>query len=91
MKKNYRRKTRKNAQSYPQMTLTDFELFVAIQLEDMVKADRCEPVVDNFGTKTFGSAGLRDEGFGVIVRCKDGSAFVLSLKPLNDKEASEDQ
>jgi hypothetical protein len=86
MKNNYRRKTRKNSQTFPQMTLNDFELYVAIQLEDMVKADRAQPVVENYGTKTFGSAGLRDEGHGVIVRCKDGSQFVLNIKALSDNK-----
>lgn len=84
MKKNYRRKQRNNENSYPKLTLSDFELYVAIHLEDMINADRCTPAVDNFGTKTFGSAGLRDEGFGVIVRCKDGSQFVLNIKPHNE-------
>ena len=86
MKKNYRRK--KIAQiGYPQMTLTEFELYTAVQLDDMIQADRCIPIVETFGAKTFAAAGLRDEGHGVIIRCKDGSAFLVSIKILKPPES----
>lgn len=85
MKKNFRRKQNK-PQDYPQITPADFELYVTLQIEDMINADRCNPVVDNYGTKSFGASGLRDEGYGVIVRCKDGSKFVLKISALTDQD-----
>lgn len=88
MKKNYRRK-KVTPVVYPQMTIADFELYTAVQLDDMIQADRCVPSTESYGAKTFASAGLRDEGHGVIVRCKDGSAFLLSIKPLKPPEQSD--
>jgi len=85
---NYRRKKRVvSPVTYPQMTLSEFEMFVAIQLDDMVKSDRCIPVTENFGAKTFSSVGLRDEGHGVIVRSKDGSSFIMSIRPFEEPES----
>ena len=88
MKKNYRHKKKVSPAVYPQMTIQDFELYTAVQLDDMIKADRCEPVIEHYGAKTFSSSGLRDEGYGVVVRCKDGSAFMINIKLL-EKENSD--
>lgn len=87
MRNNYRRKHKNKASQtpvYEQLSIQDFETFCAIQLEEMVNADRYTPGIDNYGVKPFSAAGLRDEGYGVIVRCKDGSSFVMSIKPLNE-------
>jgi hypothetical protein len=86
MRKNYRRKNKKHVttQSFPQLSIQDFETYCAITLDDMVKADRYTPGVDNYGAQPFSAAGLRDEGHGVIVHCKDGSSFILSIKPLDE-------
>lgn len=84
MRKNYRRKKPVVTKTFPQLTIQDFESYCAIQLDDMVKADRCTPGVDNYGVQPFGSIGLRDEGFGIVVRLKDGSAFMLNIKHLAD-------
>ena len=87
MRNNYRRKHKNKASQSPvfeQLTIQDFETFCAIQLEEMVNADRYTPGIDNYGVKPFSAAGLRDEGYGVIVRCKDGTAFMLNIKPLDE-------
>lgn len=82
MKKNRKKAAKLD---FPRITLQDFELYCSIQLDDMVQADR-HPALENqaYGVKTFASAGLRDEGYGVIVRCKDGSSFILNIKPLEE-------
>lgn len=88
---NYRRKKKPiTPVTYPQMSMVEFEMFVAIQVDEMIKADRCVPVVENFGAKTFASAGLRDEGHGVIVRAKDGGSFVMTIRPLKEPEKAKD-
>lgn len=87
MKNNYRRKKKVvSPVTYPQMTLNEFEMFVAIQLDDMVKADRCIPVTEHYGAKTFSSVGLRDEGHGVIVRSKDGASFIINIRPYEESK-----
>lgn len=68
------------------MSIEDFETYCAVQLNNMVQADNCESSIKDFGAKTFTSSDLKDEGFGIIVRCKDGSSFVLTIKHLEEPE-----
>lgn len=82
--KNRRKKNIVTQTKFPELTISDFETYVSIALDEMVQADRCEPSIVNPGCQPFGSMGLRDEGFGVVVRLKDGSSFVLKIKPLSE-------
>lgn len=86
MRNNYRRKIKKTSQvkTFEQLTIQDFEAFCAMQLDDMINADKYNPGIDNYGVKPFSAIGLRDQGYGVVVRCKDGSSFVMSIKPLDE-------
>jgi hypothetical protein len=77
----------KTKESYPKLSIADFEQFASLQLDDMIKKDRYKPSVEGHGAKTFGEAGLRDEGYGVIVKCKDGGIYTLTItevKPESD-------
>lgn len=85
MKNKHRRNKKINQLPvYEQMTIQEFESYCAIIIDQMITNDRYSPGIEKFGAQTFGTIGLRDEGFGIIARCRDGSSFILNIKPLDE-------
>ncbi len=89
MKRSRRKKV--SPIEYPKMTVEEFETFSCICLDDMIKADRCVAATPGFGAKTFAAAGLRDEGFGILVRLKSKETFILKIVKVDQPESKEGQ
>jgi hypothetical protein len=78
-KRRDRYKKKSQVHTFEPLTIEAFETFCAVALNQMVTNDKFSPSAPDFGVKTFTESGIQDQGHGCVVRCKDGTKFILDI------------